>query len=172
MAGRQGQIIIGLTLDSLNTLVGKLQELSFGEPVPSITMAGKSKLISSLKTPFLRPRTGSDFHQICEIGAHLFCLIILNHALPNANKRLAVVALINFLLINGYELKATEVRVYAIAMAVAWLSKYETIDKPIEEVKNFLLDAVETLRSKSLTLSRTEWKKLEKEFVGFMQAKN
>ncbi len=157
--------MIGLTLDSIKGILPVLKKQSFDEPVPDFSEVDIGKLTSALKTPFLRKHSS---HEILHIAAHIFCLLIESHSLPNANKRMAVVALFNFLRVNGYEIFASNVRLYAVAMAVTWLSKYQLFDKAIDEVFNFLKE--ETKKS-PMVIPKEQLDELEQEFVTFMGQK-
>jgi death-on-curing family protein len=131
---------IGLTFDSVETAVQTLQSKSFEEPVPSFSFCNLNKLESSLKTPFQRPILKSERSDFCEKAALLFCLLIENHAFPNANKRIAVVSLVTMADINGYKLNMSDIRLYAMAMSVTLLAKYELFNEAVDEVEKMLED--------------------------------
>lgn len=155
--------MIGLTLDSVREHLISLSQAQYDEPVPAFETINKHKLASALKSPFLRENPERN---ILLTSARLFCQIIESHCAANANKRLAVVCLFSVLELNGYELNVAGVRLYAVAMAVTWLSKYGLFEKAIEEVYELLKN--ETEKSKTKPDSQFLLK-LEEEFVMFMQ---
>jgi len=162
--------VIGLTLDSVASIVHNLKrhEIDFNEPIPQFEECNLGRIASSLKTPFLRPLTSSDKKErFCFRAAHLFCLLIENHCFPNGNKRIAVTSLVTFGDINGFDFsRLKEFELYALAIAVTFLGKYELFNAAISEVKQKLLDNVERKRGRQVP--EGELKKLKKEFKEFM----
>lgn len=164
-------MIIGLTPDSINGFLKVLSLKDFDEPVSSFNELDLKKLSSTLKTPFLRPQEKiNNQEEILRTAAHLFCLMVESHYAINGNKRLAVVSLYTFLKLNGYILKTSEVRLYAIAMAVTWLSKYGLFQEAKEEV--FLFLSGESVLNKGPKINIDERKKLQEEFIRFMQSRS
>ncbi len=163
--------MIGLTTVSIRKYLQILNKEKYGEPVPSYEELDLAKLASTLKTPFLRSiATITIPTSILKTIAHFFCLMVESHYAPNGNKRLAVISLYSILKLNGYVLKTSNVKLYAIAMAVTWLSKYGLFDQAVEEV--FLMLKDETQIDLENKIDPIEKKKLETEFVRFMQSKS
>lgn len=159
-------MIVGLTPDSINGFLKVLSNKQYGEPTPNFSDLDLDKLISALKTPFLRPQDENNNDSDLKIFAHLFCIMVESHYAPNGNKRLAVISLLSVLKLNNYALETTDVRLYAIAMAVTWLSKYDLFEESTEEVFSFLKN--ECVK-KPNRISDRERSRLEKEFVDFME---
>ncbi len=163
--------MLGITPALLKSSLEVLAKEKHGEPVPQFYELNLSKLASTLKTPFLRPiRESSSSASILKIIAHFFCLMVESHYAPNGNKRLAVVALYSMLQLNGFILKTSNVKLYAIAMAVTWMSKYGLFNQAVEEV--FLMLKNETKVDDKNGIDPIERKKLEKEFNEFMRSKS
>lgn len=155
--------MIGLTTDSVKEYLISLSNQKYDEPVPYFEQIDKQKLISALKSPFLRENPERN---VLLTSARLFCHLIESHCASNANKRLAVVCLYSVLELNGYRLNVTGVRLYAVAMAVTWLSKYKLFEKAIEEVYDLLKNETEKSKEK---IDQEFLSQMEKEFVEFMQ---
>ncbi|WP_454745417.1 type II toxin-antitoxin system death-on-curing family toxin [Ciceribacter selenitireducens] len=74
-------------------------------------------LESSLTRPVARAAYGCD--DIGELAAAYLFELAKNHAFIDANKRIAVVTVAVFLMENGYEIDATDAKLYAFVFAVA-----------------------------------------------------
>lgn len=169
MAGRSGQKIeiIGLTPDSVNSIVDEYREKEFDEPMPLFREVNLGKLCSSLKTPFLRPSRYETFEkELCYKASCLFALIIESHSFPQGNKRTAVGVLVNIGINNGYRFNLSDIKLYACAMGVTLLSKYGLFDEAVEEIYHLLLDSLQKQPGKPL--SRITRNELKKEFEKFM----
>ena len=77
----------------------------------------KVALASALARPEQKAHDGEPkVHELA--AAHVFGLA-RNHAFVDGNKRVAIVAAVTFLLLNGYELTADDGTLYAFTMGVA-----------------------------------------------------
>lgn len=169
MAGRSRQDIkiIGLTSDSVNSIVDDYKERKFDEPMPLFREANLGKLSSALKTPFMKPnRYGTFEEELCYKASLLFALVIEDHCFPQGNKRIAVGVLVNIGINNGYRFNMSEIKMYACAMAVTLLSKYGLFEEAVDEICSLLTDSLQKQRGKPL--SNTTKTKLKQEFETFM----
>ena len=91
------------SLDDLEFILGIVNEhLNTEEPVVLPPRRKLGRLKACLEQPF-QSFGGEDYYPTLEDrAAMLFYLIIKNHPLPNANKRVAVVTTTFFLIDNGY----------------------------------------------------------------------
>lgn len=80
-------------------------------------------LESALARPVNRAAYGCDY--IGELAAAYLFELAKNHAFIDANKRIAVVTAAVFLMENGYEIDATDAKLYAFVLAVAAGEIYE-----------------------------------------------
>ncbi len=159
--------IIGLTLESIEGSVEKLRTQNFAEPVPNFYQCNLLKLSASLKSPFQRPEKKSQIENFCQKGALIFCFLIENHPFPNANKRIAVVSLITMADINGYKIIVSNIRLYAMAMGVTLLSKYNLFNQAINEVETMIKDTI--TRKPGKPISKKRRKRLKSEFENFLE---
>lgn len=159
--------MIGLTFDSIVGVIEILQQKKdFDEPVPPFSQCDLNKLESSLKSPFQRVRNNEGKEAFAEIASLMFCFLIENHPFPNANKRIAVASLVTLADINGFRLNVSDIRIYAVAMAVTLLSKYNLFQEAVSEVKAIIFDSLESKPGKPM--SKKQQGLLEKEFKAFL----
>lgn len=165
--GRQEIELIGLTPDSVNSIVDDYHGREWDEPMSSFKEVNLGKLSSALKTPFLKPNKYNSFEEeLCYKAALQFALIIEDHCFPQGNKRTAVGVLVNLGINNGYRFEVSEIKLYAWAMGVTMLSKYGLFEEAIDEVFSILLASLKKQPSKSLSTSTK--RKLRVEFQAFM----
>ena len=114
------------------------QELmEYGEPIPPFDTRYPDKLESCLQTPFQTFNRKSLYPTIVGKTAILFYLMIKNHPFQNGNKRVAVVTLYYFLISNGWELEAENLKLYELAKTVA-ASDPKDKDEVVRVIGNFV----------------------------------
>lgn len=141
-------MILGLTDETVKIVIDYLysQEHKFEEPMESFESCNKNKLISCLKSPFLRPQKKDRFEDFLDKSAMSFYLLIENHPLINGNKRLAVHCLLMVAYVNNYSIETTNIRLYAFAMVITYLNKYVSKDTVMEEIDVFLREVVRPVK--------------------------
>ncbi|MCL4416809.1 MAG: type II toxin-antitoxin system death-on-curing family toxin [Actinobacteria bacterium] len=96
-------------------LAKKLME--FNEPIPDYSTRDKPLLESSLASP--RQSYELLGSSLTEQASVLFYSLIKNHPFRNGNKRIAVMALLIFLMLNNKWLEIPPLSLYKIALLVA-----------------------------------------------------
>jgi len=96
------------------------QELmDFNEPIPPFDTRFPDKLESCLKTPFQTFDHKSLYQTIETKASILFYLMIKNHPFQNGNKRVVIMTLIYFLVLNRRRLTLTNQALYEFSKGVA-----------------------------------------------------
>lgn len=136
-----------LTYDDLKGIVFTITRDGYGTQENGTTFLtvkgeeGENALDAALANPRL------PYHEdMAGRASGLFCSLILGHGLNDGNKRLALVAMQLFLLRNDYMLMLSDVRLQALAVAVA--SGAIRREQVQEELRPYLFDM--TLDSEAL----------------------
>ena len=97
--------------------------LEFSEPIPDYSKKDDSLLESALSAP----RNSYEFKNssLAEQTAVLFYSLIKNHPFSNGNKRIAVISVLVFLILNDKWLNILPVKLYEAAVLVANSSPQE-----------------------------------------------
>ena len=113
--------MVSLTLNGVQFMAYSLAKgmMDWDEPIPAFETRFPGKLESCLKTPFATFGASDLYPTLSDKSAMLFYLMIKNHPFQNGNKRIAVTALITFLIINDKWLKISNKDLYDIALRVA-----------------------------------------------------
>ncbi len=110
-----------LTIDEVaytaHTLAKKLMD--WDEPIPGFSTRFPNKLESCIETPFVTYSGKTLYRGLKQKAAILFYLLIKNHPFQNGNKRIAVTALLVFLMKNKKWLKVGTQEFYNFAVWVA-----------------------------------------------------
>ncbi len=93
--------------------------LSFDEPIPDFATRFPNILESCLETPFQTYGQGDLYPTTIKKVSILFYLIIKNHPFQNGNKRIAVMALLYALSLDGKWLQVDPRNLYEFAVLVA-----------------------------------------------------
>lgn len=117
------------------------ESMEFGEPIPDYETKDTALLESSLAAP----RQAYDLLgvSISEQAFILFYSLIKNHPFRNGNKRIAVMALLVFLSINGKWLEIQPLGLYKVALLVAESDAKEkaaVINALREKLGEFIVD--------------------------------
>lgn len=97
----------------------------------------KGVLESCINQPF-QSIGGKDLYPtIIDKASILFYLLIKDHPFVDGNKRMAVMILNSFLIINGFHVNTTKTKLYNLAIKTA-KSKTREKDEILEEIKKFL----------------------------------
>lgn len=112
-------------------------QLSLNEPIPAYETADEEEVESILEQPKQTFDKKPLYKTLEDKAAILFYLFIKNHVFENGNKRVALVAIIVFLAVNGKWLKTDSRKVYLLALDVA-KSKPEEKDEVMEMITNFI----------------------------------
>jgi len=115
--------------------------LEVNEPIPDYSTRENSLLESSLAAPRQAfEYSGAALERQASI---LFYSLIKNHPFRNGNKRIAVMAILIFLLLNNKWLEISTLALYRIALSVAKseASKREDVMKQIDEMlEKYIVD--------------------------------
>lgn len=97
-----------------------VQELmNYEEPLGAFSTRYPHRLESCLDQPFQEFDAKQLYPDLFDKAALLFYLVIKNHPFENGNKRMAVMLLIYFLMINRKWLSTTPELLYDVALGVA-----------------------------------------------------
>lgn len=107
--------------------------MNYDEPIGDFSTRYPHRLESCLEQPFQRFNGLELYESLYEKAALLFYLVIKNHPFENGNKRMAVMLLIYFLLLNKKWVNTSPDDLYNVAIRVAE-------SKP--EQKDLLVDAL------------------------------
>ena len=118
--------------------------MEFGEPIPPFDTRYPDKLESCLQTPFQTFANKSLYSTFESKAAILFYLMNKNHPFQNGNKRVAVVTLYYFLIINGRRLKVDNHKLYEFAKEVAG-SDPDDKDMIISKIRGFIIEYSEKI---------------------------
>jgi death on curing protein len=110
-----------ITVNEVEYIVFRLakQLMDWDEPIPDIKERASGILESCLCQPFQKVYGKTLYRGLLNKAAILFYLLVKNHPLSNGNKRIAVMALILFLYINGRWLDVSNDNLYKFALNVA-----------------------------------------------------
>lgn len=126
-----------LTVESVRYIAFEMAKAFSDEPIPDFYTRYKGKLESCLAQPF-QAIGGKDLYpSFTDKATMLFYLLVKNHPFLDGNKRIAVMTLSSFLIINGYFLNTTERKLYNLAIKTA-KSRMKERDKILREIKSFL----------------------------------
>lgn len=114
-----------------------LETMGWDEPIPPFETRYPHKLESCVNTPFQSFGKKLLYKGIEAKAAVLFYLLIKNHPFQNGNKRIAVTALLIFLVINGRWLKVDPHRLYNEAVWVG-SSPAEAKDDVVAYLEKFI----------------------------------
>lgn len=159
-------MLIGLTPDAVAGIIDKLNSKKFDEPVASMNDCDFEKLVSTLKTPFQRPKHDNHAQDFAEKASLLFYLLTENHCFKNSNKRIAVTALNTFAKYNSFTINISEISLYGLAMAITLLAKYHLVKEAQYEVMIRIKESLS--RQIPESFSNEEKKLMEKEFEDFL----
>ncbi|MDI9313867.1 MAG: type II toxin-antitoxin system death-on-curing family toxin [Hydrotalea sp.] len=111
--------------------------LSHDEAIPDFHTRYPGKLESCLATPF-QGFGGADLYPtFLEKSAILFYIMVKNHPFQNGNKRLAIAALLIFLLLNNKWLSASDDELYNFTKDVA-KSDATKKDEELKSINQFI----------------------------------
>jgi len=110
-----------ITVEQIKFVAHRLAKdtMDWDEPIPEFETRYPNILESCIISPFQKFNNRLLYKGLNGKAAFLFYLLIKNHPFQNGNKRIAVTALLIFLLINGYWLKADTTVLYNTALWVA-----------------------------------------------------
>lgn len=137
-----------LTIQHLKVLIQELTIplMEWNEPIPHFDTRYSNVLESCLAQPFATFGKRDLYPTLQDKAAVLFYLMIKNHPFKNGNKRIAVTALLVFLMINNHYLLMTPEHMYDFAL---WIAKSPA------EGKDGTLDAIKTtIKKNSVTLKK------------------
>jgi len=115
------------------------------EPIPNLREDSEPKIKSSLVTPF-QGYEGKFFYKgFNEKATMLFYFLLNNHCLGNGNKRLAILSLAFFCLINNKSFKFSQEHIYSLAKNILLgdgnvRNKTKTINKIRKEIRSKIHD--------------------------------
>lgn len=109
-----------------------------GEPIPPFETANVNLLESSLALPRATFSGAELYPTITDKGAMLFYAIIKDHPFDNGNKRIAVTALLVFLYMNDWWLRAGQREMYNWAIYAA-ASPADQKDRIVVEINQWLV---------------------------------
>jgi len=111
------------------------EHLGFDEPIPDFSTRFPEKLESCLAVPFQSFAGKALYPGLVSQAAILFYLLIKNHPFLNGNKRIAVMALLVFLYMNGKWLTVDTRLLYSFTVWIAQspAELHKSIVKTIEE---------------------------------------
>ena len=131
-----------LSIESLRFIASEMAKEFPNDVVPDFDTRYKGRLESCIAQPFQSIDGTELYPTIIDKSAILFYLLVKNHPFFDGNKRIAVMTLNSFLIINGYSIQTTKTKLYNLAIDTA-KSKTKEIDKTLREIKNFLDENIE-----------------------------
>lgn len=72
--------------------------------------------------------------------------------------------------INGYKISTSEVRLYALSMAITLLTKYGLVEEAKDEIYTIIFNYL--TRKPGSAINSKEKMEMEKEFIEFMESKS
>jgi len=128
-----------LTLKEVEYIAHRLakERMEWDEPIPDFSTRYPNKLESCIETPFATFAKKSLYRGLSGKAAILFYLLVKNHPFQNGNKRIAVTALLIFLLKNGQWLEVGTQEFYNFAVWVAE-SPASLKDDTVKAVASFI----------------------------------
>ncbi len=106
-------------------------------PAPEFDTRYKGVLESCINQPF-QSIGGKDLYpSIVDKASMLFYLLVKNHPFVDGNKRMAMMILNSFLIINGFHIHTTKTKLYNLAIKTAE-SKTQEKDEMLDKIKKFL----------------------------------
>jgi len=96
-----------------------VEMMNYDEPVADFSTRYPHKLESCLETPFQEFDGRQLYPTLYDKASVLFYLVIKNHPFENGNKRMAVMLMIYFLLLNKKWVNTTPDNLYDVALTVA-----------------------------------------------------
>jgi len=108
------------------------------EPLPDYSKEDSDDLRKVLE----HSKNDTYYPKVIDKAAYIFTSIVCGHIYSNGNKRLALIAMVFFLMINGYHLpslKGGELKDLAIYVADSKANKNISFEGKKAYVKNFLL---------------------------------
>ncbi len=114
-------MILFLTIQVIHEICYEFakQYMTFDEPIPEFDSRYQGKLETVLQIPQRSIGGKLMYKNLHEQAAILFYEMIKLHPFLNGNKRIAVVSLNVFLILNGCKLKTSNKALYDVAMMVA-----------------------------------------------------
>jgi death on curing protein len=128
-----------ITVSDVEYLAFRLarEHLSFNEPIPDFSTRYPNILESCILTPFQAFGGKSLYPSLVAKAGILFYLLIKNHPFQNGNKRIAITALLVFLLDNNKWLRADTQELYNFTVWLAQ-SPSQAKDQVVEATENFI----------------------------------
>jgi death-on-curing family protein len=128
-----------ITVDEIKFIAHRLAKdtMDWDEPIPEFETRFPNILESCVISPFQKFNSRLLYKGLNGKAAFLFYLLIKNHPFQNGNKRIAMTALLVFLLINGYWLKTDTIILYNTALWVA-RSPADSRDEVIRYIHKFI----------------------------------
>lgn len=118
--------------------------LTFNEEIPEFQLRYKGKLEAALEIPQKSIGGKLMYKNLHEQAAVFFYEMIKLHPFLNGNKRIAVVSLNVFLILNGCELKTSNKMLYEVAMMVA-KSQGSDRDQELKKLKIFIINNTKSI---------------------------
>lgn len=109
----------------------------FNEPIPPFNTRYPNRLESCLLTPFMDFDRKFFYKGLKGKAAIMFYLLIKNHPFRNGNKRIAIIALLYLLLINGKWLQASIMDLYNFTIWIAQ-SNNKLKDETVKAIEKFI----------------------------------
>lgn len=126
-----------------------VEMMNYDEPIADFSTRYPHKLESCLETPFQEFDGSQLYPDLYDKASLLFYLVIKNHPFENGNKRMAVMLMTYFLLINGKWVNTTPDDLYRVAMRIAESSPKD-MQKMLEKLKVVMVDIVTDVTDKDL----------------------
>jgi death-on-curing family protein len=131
-----------LSIESVRYVASQMAEEFPDSPSPEFDQRFKGILESCLAQPFQSIKGKELYPSFIDKAAMLFYLLIKNHPFEDGNKRMAVMILNSFLIINGYFLHAKKSELYDLAIKTAE-SKTRSKDRVLANIRTFLKNNIQ-----------------------------
>jgi death-on-curing family protein len=122
------------------------ETMSWSEPIPDFSTRYTDALERCLDTPFQTFSGKQLYPGLLKKAAMLFYLMVKNHPFQNGNKRIAMVTLLYFLLINKKWIRVDNQELYNFARWVAE-SNSKLKDDTVRAIESFLNHFIQDIKN-------------------------